>query len=304
MKAVVVIVLVGVLGLALVVSALGDAGVPALAPSGLADAVVPADYLSLDEAAAATCPGLSWAVLAAIASVESGFGSDGLPGVHSGLNAAGIAEGPMQFEPASFAEYDHPVPPDPAPTPGETGPPSPYDPTAAVYAAARMLCANGVGTDPAGAIYAYNHSAAYVSQVLDLADSFGQVPAGTPRPAGTEAANWALSQVGQPYVWGGADPASGFDCSGLVRWAYARAGVVLPRVAQAQFDAGPAVPLGAALVEGDLVFFGPDVAHVDHVGIYIGAGLMVDAPHAGASVRIESYAWGDYLGATAPGASG
>lgn len=303
MKAVVVIVLVGALGLALVVSALGDAGVPTLTPSGLADAVVPADYLGLDEAAAATCPGLSWAVLAAIGSVESGFGSDGLPGVRSGANFAG-AEGPMQFEPVTFAAYDHPVPADPAPTPGQSGPPSPYDPAAAVYAAARMLCANGVGTDPAGAVYAYNHSGAYVSEILDLAERLGQNPPGRPSPAGTEAADWALSQLGQPYVWGGADPASGFDCSGLVRWAYARAGVVLARVAQAQFDAGPAVPPGGPLVEGDLVFFGPDVAHVDHVGIYIGAGLMVDAPHAGASVRVESYAWPDYLGATAPAAPG
>ena len=303
MRALAATALVFLLGLAFLLSALADGGVPALAPSALADAVVPAGYLALDQAAAATCPGLSWTVLAAIGSVESGFGADGMAGVSSGTNFAG-AEGPMQFEPATFAAYDHPVPADAAPTPGEAGVASPYDPAAAVYAAARMLCADGVGTDPAGAIYAYNHSSVYVSEVLDLADRLGQVAAGMATPAGAEAAAWARREVGQPYVWGGADPASGFDCSGLVLWAYAQAGVVLPRVAQAQLDAGPQVPPGAALTEGDLVFFGPDGAHVDHVGIYIGAGLMVDAPHAGASVRVESYAWPDYLGATSPGEPG
>ena len=65
----------------------------------------------------------------------------------------------MQFEPATFAEYDEPIPP------GGAIPPSPYDPTDAVYAAARLLCANGGagGADVSGAVYAYNHSAAYVS---------------------------------------------------------------------------------------------------------------------------------------------
>ncbi len=93
-------------------------------------------------------------MLAAIGTVESDNGQSTLPGVHSGANSAG-AEGPMQFEPATFAEYDEPEPP------GGADPPSPYDPTDAVYAAARLLCANGAagGVDLAGAVYAYNHSA-------------------------------------------------------------------------------------------------------------------------------------------------
>jgi len=124
--------------------------------------------LTLYEQAAATCPGLPWTVLAAIGTVESGNGTSDLPGVHSGANPAG-AQGPMQFEPATFAEYDTPVPP------GGASPPSPYDPTDAVYAAARMLCANGArdGADISGAVFAYNHATWYVNEVLSLARSYG-----------------------------------------------------------------------------------------------------------------------------------
>ena len=78
--------------------------------------------------------------------------------------------GPMQFLPATFAEYDEPVPP------GGAVPPSPYDPVDAVYAAARLLCANGAkgGADLAGAVFAFNHTARYVAEVLVLAQRDGQ----------------------------------------------------------------------------------------------------------------------------------
>ena len=109
----------------------------------------------------------------------------------------------MQFEPATFAAYDLPVPV------GGAAPPSPYDTTDAVYAAARMLCANGAsgGTHLSSAIFDYNHSAAYVSEVLALAATYGQtqsqtVASGT---AGGVAVDWALAQVGTPYKWGGGD---------------------------------------------------------------------------------------------------
>jgi len=125
---------------------------------------IPADYLALYQQAAPTCPSLSWTVLAAIGTIESGNGTSTAPGVHSGANYAG-AEGPMQFEPATFAEYANPVPP------GGANPPSPYDPTDAIYAAARLLCANGArnNTNLSGAIYAYNHADWYVTEVLNLA---------------------------------------------------------------------------------------------------------------------------------------
>ena len=81
---------------------------------------IPPEYLTAYMAAAASCPGLSWSVLAAIGTVESDNGTSTAPGVASGANSAG-AEGPMQFEPATFAEYAQPVPP------GGAVPPSPYD---------------------------------------------------------------------------------------------------------------------------------------------------------------------------------
>ena len=144
------------------------------APSSSAVAQIPPAMLALYQQAAATCAGLPWTVLAAIGTVESDNGQSTLPGVHSGANSAG-AEGPMQFEPSTFAEYDEPVPP------GGANPPSPYDPTDAVYAAARDLCANGAanGANLSAAIYAYNHSSSYVSQVLALAQSYGQTTAQT-----------------------------------------------------------------------------------------------------------------------------
>lgn len=136
-------------------------------PPGTPPAIPPA-MLALYRQAAPACPGLPWSVLAAIGTVESSNGTSSLPGVHRGANGAG-AEGPMQFEPATFAAYDRPVPP------GGAVPPSPYDPVDAVYAAARMLCADGAhhGTDLAAAIYAYNHSETYVGEVFAVAATLG-----------------------------------------------------------------------------------------------------------------------------------
>ena len=268
--------------------------------------------LALYQQAAATCPGLPWTILAAIGTVESDNGQSNLPGVHSGTNAAG-AIGIMQFEPSTFAAYDEPVPA------GGAVPPSPYDPADAVYAAARLLCANGAsgGTDIAAAVYAYNHSASYVARVLALAQSLAgagpEATAGTPvTAAGAVAVAWALSQIGTPYVWGGESAGVGFDCSGLVQAAYRVAGVALPRVAQDQYDATPKLAAQEPLAPGDLVFFGAGPGAVDHVGIYAGvvneAAVMVDAPHTGADVRAETFpatvgaSFGGmlYVGATRP----
>lgn len=267
----------------------GEGVLPALLPglSGLLGDI-PAAMLNLyQDASAQVCPGMSWTVLAAVGTVESDNDTSNLPGVHSGANPAG-AEGPMQMLPATFNAYALPTPA------GGTSPPSPYDPADAVYAAARGLCANGAGT-PSGiddALYAYNHSSAYVNQVVTLAASYTHDQTQqviTDATSGGIAVDWALAQVGTPYTWGGETPGVGFDCSGLVQAAYHAATINLPRTAQAQYDAGPLLPAGVPLLSGDLVFFGAGPADVSHVGIVVANGEMVDAPHTGAAVRVEFF---------------
>jgi cell wall-associated NlpC family hydrolase len=107
-----------------------------------------------------------------------------------------------------------------------------------------------------------------------------------PTSAAGVAVATAQAQIGVPYVWGGESP-SGFDCSGLMQFAYARAGITIPRTAQAQHDATRSVST-SALLPGDLVFFGTSAGSITHCGMYIGGGLMVDAPHRGANVRTDS----------------
>jgi cell wall-associated NlpC family hydrolase len=119
--------------------------------------------------------------------------------------------------------------------------------------------------------------------------------------AATVAVQAALAQVGTPYVWGGENPKAGFDCSGLVQYAYNQAGISLPRTAQTQYGAGPLLEQGVSPRPGDLVFFGVSTRQVTHVGIALGNGRMVDAPHTGAQVRVEPIAGlPNYLGASRP----
>ena len=89
--------------------------------------------------------------------------------------------------------------------------------------------------------------------------------------------------MGVPYVWGGASPSAGFDCSGLIMWAYAQVGISLPHYSGAQFAATVHIPL-SDIQPGDLLFYGPQGS--DHESMYVGGGQMIEAPHAGASVRI------------------
>jgi len=214
------------------------------APSTTALSDIPPDYLLLYLQAARTCPGLDWPILAGIGSVESDHGRSTLPGVHSGANFAG-AQGPMQFEPATFAEYDQPVPD------GGATPPSPYDPVDAIFAAARMLCANGArdDTDIHAAIYAYNHTDSYVAEVLHRATAYAAAVIDTdpaaPSAAAQAAISYARSQLGLPYEWDGSGPGhgdTGFDCSGLTQAAYQAAEIALPHNAAQQYAATTHVP--------------------------------------------------------------
>ena len=114
-------------------------------------------------------------------------------------------------------------------------------------------------------------------------------PGGGVGDAGTRAAQLAMAQVGAPYRYGGADPAQGFDCSGLVAYVFGQQGIQVPRTAAQQFAA--ARPVDAAeLRPGDLVFFRPAPAGggVGHVGIYTGQGRFVHAPESGKRVAEAS----------------
>jgi cell wall-associated NlpC family hydrolase len=97
----------------------------------------------------------------------------------------------------------------------------------------------------------------------------------------------AVSRLGMPYVWGAAGPTS-FDCSGLVQWSFAQAGVVMPRVAADQARTGPSVPV-SQLAPGDLLFYHTDPTapnYISHVAIYLGGGKMIQAPEPGMNVEV------------------
>ena len=279
---------------------MGAVGSPAQAnASSEALADIPPDMLVLYQRSAERCPGLAWAVLAAIGKIESDHGRLMAPGVRSGSNFAGAA-GPMQFGIGGRA--------------GDTwsaygvdgdgdGTVAVYDPADAVPAAADYLCANG-GGDPAGlsdAVFAYNHADWYVADVLAQAAAYTVLPPST-AATGTAGAviTFAESKLGLPYQWGGTGPL--YDCSGLTQASYAAAGVRLRRTSREQFWDGPRVALGE-LQPGDLVFFASDVtdpATIHHLGLYVGNGRMIEAARTGTFIRYASIDRPGYIGAVRP----
>jgi cell wall-associated NlpC family hydrolase len=278
-------------------------------PSQTAVADIPPDYLLLYQEAGVAFE-VPWQVLAGIGKVECDHGRDPDPACwqEGHTNSAG-AGGPMQFLASTWQEYGLSA--------SGGGAPDRWNPADAIVSAANFLKQNGAPDDIPAAVFAYNHSQAYVQQVLAWAglytaayrvsSSTQTATAGAATgamPAAQAAVAFALAQLGTPYVWGG-EGAGGFDCSGLVQAAYAAAGVSLPRVAQAQYDATAAnsVPLDQ-VAPGGLVFFGASSAAITHVGIVVSPGEMVDAPHTGAVVRIESYDWPDLVAATQPVGAG
>ena len=129
-----------------------------------------------------------------------------------------------------------------------------------------------------------------------LAESSLQFTPKTPLPVPLSttsvALTWAFAELGRPYVWGATGPGT-FDCSGLTQFVWRAAGVTIPRVAADQYSWTVPVPL-SQLLPGDLVFFGSTDIH--HVGIYIGDGLMINAPHTGTVVQVSSIWWSDLAG--------
>jgi peptidoglycan DL-endopeptidase CwlO len=128
--------------------------------------------------------------------------------------------------------------------------------------------------------------------VFNATGNYPNIAIPTANTIGAQALRWALTRRGDPYVWGAAGPRA-FDCSGLVLWAYAQVGISLPHFTGDQWNMGVHVAR-SQLQPGDLVFFYPDIGHV---GLYIGNGLMVDAPDFGEDVQVQPVMWAVYVGA-------
>src|SRR3984957_12158316 len=309
----------------------GTAGQPTAGPKAKS---IPADYLYWYKKFGQQY-GVPWTILAGIGTVESDNGQTTLPGVHSGANAFGAA-GPMQIGIGGAAGNvwgGLPVHPASEVVNGvatdEDGGPnaSVYDPADAIAGAAKYLLEFQVQTNPAGAIFAYNHLQSYVQSVLYYAGAYAggnftvvsaQLPpgssvAGVPgavpaTPAPTQLVPppiaYAEQQLGKPYLFGGTGP-DAFDCSGLVMMAYRAAGVNIERTSEAQWATEQRIPAAQAQ-PGDLVFFaGADGTPTSpgHVGLVIGGGKMIEAFATGFPVRVASYTNRDPIGFTRPWAN-
>lgn len=290
------------------------------------------------------CRGMAWPVLAGIAKVESNHavghsisaGGDIRPRIYgvllngsgAGGNTTTVADtdggkwdgtatgeravGPFQFLPSTWEHVGKDANGD--------GRADPHNADDAALGAAIYLCGDGRDltqrTQLRAAILQYNHSDAYVDNVLGWIGQYTAAATGTDLGHASGKAKdvlaAALAQRGVPYSWGGGNASGpsygiccspsgksgtaikGFDCSGLTTYAYAHVGIRLPRTAAAQAGVGRRIPasLGtAALKAGDLVFYayapGRD-STIYHVGIYIGGGQMINAPRPGAVVRLDA----------------
>jgi cell wall-associated NlpC family hydrolase len=183
---------------------------------------------------------------------------------------------------------------------------------AAIIRAARIAAARAAAARRAAILRAEQAAAARAAQLAAEAaatraaqQTFATTPAVTAPPTGSGGApvavQWAYAEIGKPYVWGAAGPDS-FDCSGLTQYVWGKAGVYLPHYTVSQYDSEPRVPR-ADLQPGDLVFFpGSDGtwSAPGHVGIYVGGGMMIDAPYTGVDVREEAVPWDQFVGAVRP----
>ncbi len=168
--------------------------------------------------------------------------------------------------------------------------------TAAAQAAATVAGAVGGSSSGAAATTAANQAAGTGSSSTGPVGGSG---GGTSQ--GQDAVNAAISQIGVPYAWGGDSPATGFDCSGLVQWAWAQAGVSIPRTTETQWAELPHVSL-SALEPGDLLYyFNLDGDNeVDHVVMYVGSDTVVQAPFTGSVVSYSPIFTEGLIGAARP----
>lgn len=151
-------------------------------------------------------------------------------------------------------------------------------------AAARRLLASLPAAEREGILAGLGDGEAGAGGDGSDTDEFGHDGAAPAPASGRAGAALAAARraLGRPYVWGASGP-SAFDCSGLIQWAYAHAGVALPRTSQAQRYAGRQIPLSQAR-PGDLVAYRADASHI---AMYIGNGRVIHAPHPGAPVRVD-----------------
>ncbi|WP_433476540.1 NlpC/P60 family protein [Spirillospora sp. CA-142024] len=305
---VLIAVLVAVIGA--VIPGAGSSGAACQPALGRGATDIPPAYLALYRKAGAAY-GIGWNMLAAVGKVESDHGRGHGSGVRTGTNFAGAA-GPMQFLSGTWKAFGVDG--------NKDGRKDIYDPADAIPAAARYLKHNGAPGRIRAALFQYNHSDQYVDLVLrqartyaahrDAADSGGCADAGNftalpPGKAAAEAIAFARAQLGKPYVWGATGPRA-FDCSGLTYAAYRAAGISIPRVSGAQWRHGPRIPTGREQ-PGDLVFFnsgpGTSADNPGHVGLVVGGGRMIAAPHTGTVVQVQPYRRSTLLGFTRPTAN-
>ncbi|MFI6661937.1 NlpC/P60 family protein [Streptomyces sp. NPDC050523] len=270
---------------------------------------VPSQYKSLIEDAGHTCSEVTPNILAALLTQESGFNSK----ARSQVGAEGIA----QFMPSTWESQGIDGNGD--------GKRDVWDPADAIPSAAAYLCGiakdvKNVPGDPQrnmlaaynagsgavlkyGGVPPYKETQNYVKSIQALAKQpSGGKTATTAQAESAIAA--AKAMLGTPYSWGGGNAGgpstgtccspkgrsgkttSGFDCSGLTLYAYAQAGIFLPRTAAEQYAASEPVKPGD-IRPGDLVFYGSSPAGIHHVGLYMGGGWILDAPRPGTKVRFD-----------------
>ncbi|MFF9212889.1 MULTISPECIES: NlpC/P60 family protein [unclassified Streptomyces] len=297
--------------MAALVQAAGDD--PFSAGSAVLSLSVPAAYKNLIEEAGNTCPEINPNLLAALLKQESGFN----PNSKSPAGAEGIG----QFMPSTWEKHGLDANGD-----GHRNVWDPEDaiPSAAKYLCdsaqavkdvpgdktANMLAAYNAGADAVkkyGGVPPYKETQNYVKVISATANS--APPTGSSKtPANSDQASTALAaaqkMLGTPYSWGGGSASgptkgtccspngrsgasiTGFDCSGLTFYAYAKAGISLPRTAAAQYAASePVKPEDMRL--GDLVFYGSSASSIHHVGLYVGGGWIINAPRPGTEVRYD-----------------